>query len=111
LNLESYEYIQETYTSDVPEELSGWITSYNSNTFKGRIYVPDIGRPVAFELAEHARTRRAIAIITSSLSAAALNKRGDPRLMLRIAGLRNSSQKGHLKSFTVLDVRPNGSTF
>ena len=55
LSLSTFEFMNETRQSLQSEAIVGRITSYNSNTYKGRIYVPEIGRPVGFELAVQAR--------------------------------------------------------
>lgn len=102
--LETYEFIHETIVSDEAEDFVGEITSYNINTYKGRIYVPSIGRPVAFELAESARTKRIIRLITSSLSASAVKDTDNNALTVRCAAYRNSSKSGHLKSLTITNV-------
>ncbi|MCJ2012168.1 hypothetical protein [Methylobacterium sp. J-076] len=51
----------------------GRITSYNVNTFKGRIYIPKEKRPIPFMLADNARRSDIIDLVTSSLSASALD--------------------------------------
>ena len=68
-NIDTYEYIHKTYTSDKPEIFIGRITSYNSNTFKGRIFIKTIGRPISFELSKEVRDAKSIRIITYSLDA------------------------------------------
>lgn len=103
LSLQTYEFIHETFTSEEPEEVIGRISSYNSNTYKGRIYVKEIGRPVAFELADNARDANAIRIITSSLRSNALREY-DETSLVRCVVFRNTSKSGQLKSFTVIEV-------
>jgi len=39
LNAETYEFIHETFESEEAEVIEGRVSSYNSNTYKGRIYV------------------------------------------------------------------------
>lgn len=103
LSIETYEFIHETFTAEEPEEIIGRVSSYNSNTYKGRIYVKEIGRPVAFELSESARHANAVRLITSSLSSNAL-KEYDETSLLRCLVYRNTSKSGQLKSFKVVEV-------
>jgi hypothetical protein len=104
LSISTYEYIHETFASEEEEEFEGRITSYNSNTFKGRIYVPALQRPISFELTPPARTKAAIRLITSSLRASALRDHDDNRLNIRVKAYRNTSKSGHLKSLTITQV-------
>ena len=104
LTQETYEFINETRVSEEIEYFSGKISSYNSNTFKGRIYIEVIGRPVSFELSESARDSKSINLITSSLRANALRRTSDAASVIHIAALRNTSKSGTLKSLTVSAV-------
>lgn len=49
--------------------IKSYISSYNSNTFKGRIYVIEEERPISFELAEAVRGEIIIQLIVDSLRA------------------------------------------
>lgn len=69
----TYEHIAYTERSNEIETILGRVTSYNSNTFKGRVFLPIYGRPVPFELLESARSHESVALVTESLSANALN--------------------------------------
>lgn len=104
LTKETFEYIVETHRSDQPEEFRGRVSSYNANTYKGRIYVPDLGRPIPFELVPLARDRGSVRLITSSLRAAALRREQDESLTICIKAFRNMSRTGLLKGLTVLEV-------
>lgn len=104
LTLESYEFINETRIADRPEKFAGRISSYNSNTFKGRIYISEIGRPVSFELAENARTENEISLITSSLRANALKDYSNKSSTIYCLAFRNTSKSGHLKGLTIIKL-------
>ncbi len=67
LTPQTYQYMNQTDTAEAPVELSGRVTSYNSNTFKGRIYLEELGRPVPFELRNEARNINNISLVTKSL--------------------------------------------
>ncbi len=105
LDRETYDFISETREGTEPELIWGRVTSYNSNTYKGRIYVEGVNRPVAFELDMNARDRRQIRLITSSLSANALRSYEDGGAVVECVATRNTSRAGHLKSFTIKQVR------
>lgn len=64
MTLLSYDYISRTIKSDEISRHKGLVSSYNVNTFKGRIFIPDEQRPIPFELSESARISKNIEIIT-----------------------------------------------
>lgn len=101
LTIETYEYIAYTETSSDSVELVGRTSSYNINTFKGRVYTESHGRAVPFELSESARSRRNISIITRSLDANAQDRNaGD----FSFSAFENRSRSGRLKSFFVTEI-------
>lgn len=101
---DSYCYLTEDYLGESFENVEGSISSYNSNTFKGRIYVPKEERPISFILADIARTESFIKIIVQSLSSNALRRfeRTDSTIYFKVINNRNRS--GHLKSYNVYGV-------
>ncbi len=103
-SMDTYNFIRETYVSKRPEVIEGRISSYNSNTFKGRIFVKAEGRPVAFELAENARNDRAVRLITNSLGVSALRDYENSQCTVYCRAFRNTSKAGHLKSFNIVEV-------
>jgi hypothetical protein len=101
LTIETYEYIAYTETSPGSVELTGRTSSYNINTFKGRIYTESYGRAVPFELSENARSRRNVSIITRSLDANAQDRNaGD----FSFVAFENRSRSGRLKSLFVTEI-------
>jgi len=104
LSKNTYEYMNEGFTEEMPELIKGRVSSYNSNTFKGRIYVIEEGRPVAFELSENTRPNRTIRIIVRSLSENALKNYDDEGSLVYCRVLKNKSKAGHLKSYTIIEV-------
>ena len=103
LTLESYNFISDTRTSDKPEKFKGKISSYNSNTFKGRIYIADFGRPIPFELSEKIRTEATIRLITESLSINAIDHSDNSSIIYCLA-YTVTTKKGHLKGIKIIDV-------
>lgn len=104
LDLNTYDFIHETHTLEIPNVLEGRVSSYNSNTFKGRIYVAKYGRPVAFELSLPARSRRAVRLITASLSHNALKQYEEPGSTIHCVAFENTSRSGRLKSLTITKI-------
>jgi hypothetical protein len=103
LSRETYEYIDVTQEEDISVRFRGWVSSYNMNTFKGRIFVPDEGRPVPFWLNENARTTNIVSRITASLSGNALLL-ASMEAMITCVGFRNVSKAGRLKSYRIINV-------
>jgi len=104
LSQDTYEYMSEGFTEEVPELIKGRVSSYNSNTFKGRIYVGEEGRPVAFELSENTRSNHIVKIIVRSLSENALKNYDDEGSLVYCRVLKNKSKAGHLKSYKIIEV-------
>lgn len=107
LDKKSYEYIAVTHQSDRPERLVGKVSSFNINTNNGRIFIPDLRRPIAFTLSESARNFTINEKILQNLN---LNSRerfgkGSNGGLITLVGYRNTSSNGRLKSFRVVDVQ------
>ena len=101
LNEDSFEFINYTEKSGEPSELYGRVSSYNSNTYKGRIFVPDEGRPIPFELAPQIRTSENVNNVVNSLVENALvTNRG----FIRFKAFINTSKTGRVKSFHVVEI-------
>lgn len=62
----TYDYVKQTKKEDEEEQSVGYISSYNINTFTGRIYSIEEDRPIPFELDEGTRDKRTVGIITRS---------------------------------------------
>ncbi|SMF71361.1 hypothetical protein SAMN02982989_4015 [Xaviernesmea oryzae] len=104
LNIETYEYINVTRLSDRPIHRTGKVSSYNTNTFKGRIYVEEEGRPVPFTLSETSRTPRNISKIVRSLSSNAID-RFDSQAEIEFEALTFESKNGRLKSYLIISIK------
>lgn len=103
LTRETYEYISFTKRGPIPSQYVGKVTSYNVNTFKGRVYLPQEGRPIPFELAGTARVLHSISAITASLAAnahARLQGKGE----VTFSAFRNDSRTGRLKYLYITEV-------
>ena len=102
--IQTYEYMAVSQAGDEPEVINGRVASYNTNTFKGRIYVPEEGRPVPFELSDGARTDRIVQLIVRSLSASALKDYQNDHSTVYCRAIKNRSKSGQLKSYLILEV-------
>lgn len=101
LTYSTYEFINETFRANVPELFSGRISSYNSNTYKGRVYVPKLRRPVSFELAKEVRNALVVHLVTASLHENATKNYTRPGCLIYFLAYPNTSKSGVLKSLTV----------
>jgi len=104
LSQDSFDYIKEEITIEIPEVVQGRISSYNSNTYKGRIYVSSEGRPIPFELTEKARTKYNVQLIIASLSTNAHKNYDDKWSKIYCRILKNTSRSGHLKSYVIMEM-------
>jgi hypothetical protein len=103
-SLATYEYLNEFITEDRSEVISGRISSYNSNTFKGRIFVSTEGRPISFELSENARNDATVELIVNSLSENALKKYESNSSVVQCQVFKITSKTGLLKSYKISKV-------
>ena len=104
LTLETLDYICEEFTGNEPVVIEGRISSYNSNTYKGRIYVATEGRSIPFELEEFCRNNSVIGLVTDSLSASAVKDYENEVSTIYCRVFRNTSRSGHLKRYKIIEV-------
>jgi hypothetical protein len=103
LDRETFEYINVSRLSDSEAKFVGRVSSYNSNTYKGRVYIEDEGRPVPFTLGDLARSPREIAKIVQSLSSNAID-RFDRNAEVTFSALVYESKNGRLKSYLITRI-------
>lgn len=103
-SFDTFRYIIEEYVEEEVIIIRGFVSSYNSNTYKGRIYVPVEQRPISFELADNVRGEGSIQIIVDSLRANALRNFNAMPLEVYCKVQRITTQAGHLKKYKVLAV-------
>lgn len=104
LSFETFQYIIEEFTQEEVISIRGFVSSYNSNTYKGRIFVPEEERPISFELAEHVRGEACIQLIVDSLRANALRNFRAEAVAVYCKVQRITTKAGHLKKYKVLAV-------
>lgn len=103
LDFDTYEYIARTHERPKSREHRGFVTSYNTNTFKGRFYSVTAERPIPFELYDIGRSPKNVALIVNSLRENAL-KRGGSTRMIGLKTREFVSSTDSLKKFGVMDV-------
>lgn len=101
---DTFAYIAHTEREADVADYIGWVSSYNINTFKGRIYIGNFHRSIPFQLGDTARSNWKVGLITASL-----NMNARERLVVGgevvISAARNVSVTGRLKSLYVSDAR------
>lgn len=103
-SMQTWEYIHETRTSDEEEAFVGRVSSYNLNTYKGRIYVEKFGRPVSFELSKNSRGQKIVELVTSSLQSNALRAYKEDEGRVYFKGYQRTSRSGQLKSLLITNL-------
>lgn len=103
-SFETFQYIIEEFTAEEVEVIRGFVSSYNSNTFKGRIYVPEEERPISFLLSENTRGEACIQLIVDSLRANALRGFDIESIQIYCRVQKITTKAGYLKKYKVLDV-------
>lgn len=99
----TYDYISKTVREKDERHIEGAISSFNINTYKGRIFVFDEQRPIPFELADGARSVENLIMITTSLRSNA-SRRFDNSSGVRLIAHRLLSSNGRLKAIMVSQV-------
>jgi len=101
---ESYQYLTEEFVEDDLYFLSGFVSSYNSNTYKGRIYIKEEQRPIPFVLNEDVRKVENIPRIIDSLKANALRKYNVEPIEVYFCAQKIKAKTGHLKGYMIVNI-------
>jgi hypothetical protein len=96
----TYDYIHFTTRSENPFQETGRVSGYDSNTYKGRIYLPRGGRPVPFALGETARKARDVKIVTDNLAENAQGRYAE----MRFIAFHDLSRTGRLKRLLIIEI-------
>lgn len=100
LTSETFEYLSYSEKAPEAEKLSGSVSSYNLNTYKGRIYILDEYRPIPFELDVKVRDAGTISTITGSLNDNASGSAG----IIEFVGYKYFSRTGRLKRVRIVEI-------
>ncbi|WP_203290961.1 hypothetical protein [Maricaulis parjimensis] len=96
----SFEHVKYSRERPKKHRFVGSISSYNINTFKGRIYIEELGRPVPFELDSSAKSPKQIQTIVSSLSRNS-SFRTKTNALIEIEAVVIESRTGRIKKLYV----------
>jgi len=102
LDYDTYKYLEEEIIAEQPIIINGYVSSYNSNTFKGRLYNPKEGRPIPFELSEDIKNNSTIGIVVKSLSDNALNKKSREIIYCKL--FKTTTKTGRVKSYKIVKI-------
>jgi hypothetical protein len=101
-DINSYHYITESIIDGSIITVTGVVTSYNSNTFRGRIFISEINRPIPFELDQILKSKiNTIKKVLKSLETHALKK---THLCITMEVKAVKSKKGKLKAYLVQKI-------
>lgn len=102
--LDSFHYMAEDIEEGAILIVRGLVSSYNSNTYKGRIYVQEEQRPIPFELVEAIRSESNIQLIVDSLRTYALRESEAEKVWIYCKVRKMTSKSGVLKKYNILSV-------
>lgn len=100
----TYDYVKQTRRDDTQMNVSGYVTSYNINTYKGRIFCLEENRPIPFELDHDARDKDTIGVITASQHYHGQDPFGEQALV-SLTCEQMVSASGRVKRYIVLDAK------
>ncbi|MBS3650813.1 hypothetical protein KEU06_19560 [Pseudaminobacter sp. 19-2017] len=103
MDADTFDYVNLTTQVEQPVENSGRVSSYNINTFKGRVYLHDEHRPIPFDLAEGCRDPLSVQAVTQSLQRNARD-RFSPDGEIQFSAFRFESSTGRLKRLLITRV-------
>ena len=106
LDKSTYEYVSYTRTDPNISTVVGRVSSYNSNTFKGRIYVSEEGRPLPFTLKDDAKSEHCVSLIANSLLANTQRNLFSDEGYIYCKVFKNTSKSGLLKGYNIINVSP-----
>lgn len=100
----TYDYVKQTTKDQDDSTVTGYISSYNINTFKGRIYSIDESRPIPFELDDSIRNKKAVGILTRSQHINGQSPFAQDALV-KLVCRKMISSAGKVKRYLVLQVQ------
>ena len=98
LSQSTYDYMMQNVETDTPEVISGFISSYNRNTKKGRVFVPNMNRTVPFELSSEINNR--LPFVESLLE----NEKESGRGILQLRAYPIIAKNGRIKRYIILGI-------
>jgi hypothetical protein len=104
LDMHTFEYVSFTQTSQKLSTVVGRVSSYNSNTFKGRIYLTEEGRPIPFTLYDEAKSDYCASLVANSLHANTQRSLYSNEGFIFCKAYKNTSKTGLLKSINIINI-------
>lgn len=106
LTADTYAHINLNNMKSGSTLVHGYISSYNSNTFAGRIFITELNRPISFELGYNLRqSKDALSLIVNSLREHVLKIKDRQQLNCMVNKIEDIS--GRLISYHILSVTKN----
>jgi hypothetical protein len=100
----TYEYVRQTIKDDKISTLQGYVSGYNINTYKGRIFCKGENRPIPFELEESARNKTTVGVLTRSQHRNGQNPFSE-KALVEITCQKMLSLSGRAKRYIVLSAK------
>ena len=109
LDYETYMHIKTENVNTKEVLIHGYISSYNINTFNGRIYTTEVNRAVPFELSYYLKNeKKVIRLIVNSLRENALKVKEHKKLKCLVQKVE--SVKGKLKKYIIISISIDRNT-
>lgn len=106
LSLSTFEYIHATNTTKDIIEIEGIISSYNINTYRGRIFIIEHGRTIPFELSPGSRSNDNISLILQSMVRGSNRNIKFEQAAIRARVLVKMSKMNFIKSYIFYKIDP-----
>lgn len=97
----TYEYVRQTTKEQEVIKVRGYVSSYNINTYKGRIFSLEEARPIPFQLDDVIRRKDVVGVLTRSQHINGQN-RNDPQSLVELSCQRIVSANGKTKRYHVV---------
>lgn len=104
LDAQTFEHLAYTIRSKEVHILRGRVAGYYSASYKGRMFLPEYGRTLPFELLDTARDKRTLRLVTESLSFNTLDPGNNRVGFLTIRAHFLTSRNGTLKRLHIVSV-------
>jgi len=104
LTLSTYEYIHRSIKSNRPEQFKGRVSSYNSNTYYGRIFLHSTGFTIPFQLSGDARLSEKVMIVANSLTANIQRDENEEYGVVYVKAYKVTSKNDRLKKLEIIDI-------
>ncbi len=104
LDAATFEHLAFTLRSESVSSIRGRVAGYYSASFKGRLYVQDLGRTVPFELMTQVRGNKVLRAITDSLTINTLDPGNTQDGFLSVQAFELRSRAGVLKALQIVFV-------